>query len=58
MSKIIYLKEGGEIKVSDYRVIEFKEEWVHIYSKDYRDCKTLETSIPVSNIKVIRNGVD
>ena len=55
MGKVIYLKDGGEIKVSDYRVIEFKEGWVHIYSRDYRECKTLETSIPNENIKVINN---
>lgn len=30
MSKIIYLKDGGSIKVSNYEKLVFEKDWIHI----------------------------
>jgi hypothetical protein len=54
MNKIIYLKNGGSVKVGHYSELVFKEGWVHIKTEQIRGRPEIEKSIPSSNIKIIQ----
>ena len=53
MSKIIYLKDGDTIKVSNYEKLDFENNWVHIRSEYMINRYRTEKSIPIDNIKII-----
>ena len=54
MSKIIYLKDGGSIKVSNYEKLVFEKDWVHIKGEYRINRYIINKSIPSSNIKFIQ----
>lgn len=52
--KVIYLKDGDLIRVSQYKEIRYSGQWVHILS-DHFYHRQIEKSIPINNIKVIQD---
>ena len=53
MSKKIFLKDDGPIKLNDSDHLIFEKGWVHVKREYIKDRFRIEISIPASNIKTI-----